>query len=509
MTQIQLGCLTKIMRILILLLAFNGFLFCASSHSQTREAPDDKPNILFIAIDDLNDWVGPLGGHPQVQTPNMDRLAAHGITFTNAYTNAPSCNPARTALMSGLRPSTNGIYGNYPDWRIVDELKGVAMMPAHFRDNGYRSVGGGKIYHAHTYWDSGMAGNNDPNSWDEFYPSMNKQIPDGIYPVAKPQNGNPETTAFLGFDWYGLTAEDNALADGQVTNWAVQELLTKQEGPRFTAVGIYRPHLPWYVPKKYLDLYPLETLQLPEVPEDDLDDVPVEYQEAAMGGREAHRWIVENDKWKEAVQGYLASISFADAMLGKILDALDESGEADNTIVVLISDHGWQLGHKLRWRKMALWRQSTRIPMIIAAPGITTAGSRSNKPVSLLDLYPTLVDLAGLSAPAHKLEGNNLKPLLENPNARWNNVAITSWGYKNHAVQDEHYRYIRYKSGEDELYDHQNDPNEWTNLANDKDYTGTKNRLAARLPKKNTVGLCSGPDDNVTPPRECGPPARP
>jgi arylsulfatase A-like enzyme len=459
-------------------------LLCAGILNQV--IADDRPDILFIMIDDLNDWVSPLGGHPQVRTPNFERLAERGMTFTNAYTTAPSCNPSRTSLMSGLLPSTTGIYANAPDWRGLAVFDGVRMLPAHFRDNGYRSTGGGKIFHAHSYFEEGLSGFNDPDSWDGFYPSMDRQLPDDIYPVKRPRNGSPDSNTFLGFDWSGLTAEDAAMSDGRIANWAVRELSIKHNGPRFTAVGIYRPHLPWYIPEKYMDLYPLESIQLPEVPEDDLDDVPEVAHTAEMGGREAHAWVVNEGQWKSAVRAYLASISFADAMLGKVLDALDESGRAKHTIVVLLSDHGWMLGHKSRWRKMALWRQSTRVPLIIAAPGITDPGSRSNAAVSLLDLYPTLVELANLPAPPQQLEGNSLVPLLNDPGIRWEHVAISTWKFKNHAVQNERYRYIRYREGEEELYDHKTDPNEWENLAGNRKYTRVKQQLAASLPSLNT-----------------------
>jgi arylsulfatase A-like enzyme len=482
-------------KVLLILMTFLG------GTAPQWAAAAQHPDILFIMIDDLNDWVGPLGGHSQVRTPNIDRLAAQGITFTNAYATAASCNPSRTSLMSGLRPSTTGIYGNMPDWRIVDEVKGVTMMPAHFRSHGYHTSGGGKIFHAHSFYDHGMSGFNDPGSWDEFYPSKQRQLPDEILPVERPQNHNPGGFPFIGFDWYGLMTEDYAMADGRVTDWAVRELSTRQDRPVFTAVGIYRPHLPWYVPRKYMDMYPLETVQIPEVPEDDLDDVPEVVHEAEMGGRITHEWVVKEHKWQEAVRGYLASISFADAMVGKVLDALENSGRADNTIIVLLSDHGWQLGHKLRWRKMSLWRQANRVPLIIVAPGVTTPGSKSNKPVSLLDLYPTLMDLAGLPPPAHTLEGTSLAPLLKNPRARWDHVAISTWGYMNHAVQDEEFRYIRYQDGAEELYDHYKDPNEWTNLAGNRKYARVKQRLGKYLPQKNVVGLC--------PERAGEPPSRP
>ena len=471
--------------------------------SATSVAAAQKPNVLLIMIDDLNDWVGPLAGHPQVQTPNLDRLAARGMTFTNAHATATSCNPSRTSLFSGLRPSTSGIYGNYPDWRIVEELKGITMFPAHFRQHGYYSSGGGKVFHAHTYWDFGMVGNNDPDSWDSFYPAIDRQMPNGIYPIDRKQNGNPGGSAFMGFDWYGLTTEDHAMGDGQVVSWAVNYIKQPFDQPRFTAVGIYRPHLPWYVPKKYMDMYPLDSIQIPQVPTDDLDDVPEVVHQAAMHGRTTHEWVVKENKWQEAVQAYLASISFADAMVGRVLDALDASGQVDNTIIVLASDHGWMLGHKLRWRKMALWRQTTRIPLIIVAPDVATPGSRTHKPVTLLDIYPTLVELASLPDPEHQLDGNSLVPLLKDADADWGHAAISSWGYMNHAIQDQRYRYIRYKDGGEELYDHESDPHEWNNLANSSKYRNIKNRLARALPKINIEGLCPDPMQSPPPRPEC------
>lgn len=478
------------------LIAILASLVCLVFSGCVQVQVRDRPDILFIAIDDLNDWIGHLEGHPQVKTPNIDRLAAQGISFTNAYTNAPSCNPARTSLMSGQLPSTTGVYGNYPDWREVDELKGVNMLPAHFRKNGYRSVGGGKVFHAHTYFPRGNSGHNDPDSWDEFYPSLDIQLPDEIKPPFIPANGNNgDLRKFIGFDWAGLVAEDDAMADGQVINWAERELESGHNGlPRFMAVGIYRPHLPWYVPQKYIDMYPLDTIILPEVPEDDLEDIPEPYRSVGVSqGHLTHQWVVENDKWKQGVQAYLASISFADAMVGRVLDALEKSGRADNTIVVLFSDHGFQLGHKHRWRKYALWRQSSRIPLIIVAPGITAPGITSQLPVSLVDLYPTLIKLAGLPTPDHILEGNDLRPLLENPNANWDKVAITTYGFMNHAVQDERYRYIRYSGGGEELYDHEKDPQEWTNLADSNEHAPIVQRLSSQLPEKNEPGLCPEP----------------
>lgn len=438
----------------------------------------ERPDVLFIAVDDLNDWVGHLGGHPQTKTPNIDRLAARGMAFTNAHSPSALCNPSRTALLTGLQPATSGVYGNAPDWRTVARFDGLPTLPRHFRDNGYRSFGAGKIFHAHSFGVDGFAGYNDLAAWDAFYPAIDRQLPDEIAPPNPPTNGNP---VFDGFDWYALTAADEATPDGQVVTWITRQLAAETGSPRFVAAGIYRPHLPWYVPKKYFRMHPLDKIELPPYLENDLEDVPEAGARGTFGSREAHEWVLEADQWHAGVQGYLASISFADAMVGRLIDALDASGRADNTIIVLWGDHGFHLGEKQRWRKMTLWEESTHVPLIIVAPGVTTPGSRSGEAVSLMDLYPTLTELAGLEVPSH-VEARSLKPLLADPSATRDEPAVITYGFGNHAVRDERYRYVRYADGSEELYDHDADPNEWENLAGQRRYADLKAELAAWLP---------------------------
>jgi len=454
---------------------------CVVSAQAQDTAP---PDVLFISIDDLNDWVGVLGGHPQAITPNIDALAARGMLFTNAHAPSALCNPSRTAIFTGLAPSTTGVYGNAPDWRTVDRLEGIPTIPKYFRQRGYRTFGAGKLFHAHTYSDGGFSGYNDITAWDAYYPSLDRQLPDEIRPLNRPANGNPFSQ---NIDWAGLVAEDSAMGDGQVVGWGRQQLLADSGGPRFVAIGIYRPHPPWYVPQKYLDLYPLESLELPHVLETDLDDVPDAALIGAFDGNMPpmlyHEWGVASGLWKEAVQAYLASVSFADAMVGQLLDALDRSGRADNTIIVLWSDHGWHLGEKLRWRKLTLWEESTQVPFIVVAPGVTTPGSQSDKAVSLMNIYPTLTELAGLETPGH-VEGTSLVPLMEDQDAPWEHIALSTFGYMNHAVRSDRYRYIRYYDGSEELYDHDADPQEWINLAADPDFSDIKNRLAEWLPDR-------------------------
>ena len=445
-----------------------------------------RPDVLFIAVDDLNDWVGVLGGHPQANTPNIDALAARGMLFTNAHAPSALCNPSRTAIFTGLAPSTTGIYGNEPDWRTVERLEGIPTIPKYFRERGYRTFGAGKLFHAETFSAGGFWGYNDLTAWDAFYPSIDRQLPDEVRPLNRPANGNPLTR---NFDWAGLVTEDSAMGDGQVVGWGQRQLTGASGDPRFVAIGIYRPHLPWYVPQKYFDLYPLEDLELPLVLETDLDDVP---EAALLGGYTGdmppmglHDWVVEADVWKEGVQAYLASISFADAMVGQLLAALDRSGRAEHTIIVLWSDHGWHLGEKLRWRKRTIWEESTRVPFIVVAPGITTPGSQTDKVVSLMDLYPTLTELAGLEIPGH-VEGTSLVPLLRDQDAPWEHVALSTFGFMNHAVRNNRYRYIRYSDGSEELYDHEADPHEWINLAADSDFWDIKRQLAGWLPSQDT-----------------------
>ena len=342
-------------------------------------AADDRPDVLFIAIDDLNDWIGALGGHPQASTPNIDRLAARGVLFTNAHCAAPACNPSRVALMTGRRPTTTGVYLNSQPWRPV--LADAVTLPQHFRAAGYRAIGAGKIYHG-AY--------PDPTSWDEYFPSQQKNRPDDPIPSGRPLSGIPRTAHF---DWGPVDATDAEMGDAQVVDWVCKQLSAPREQPLFLACGIYRPHLPWYVPPAYFDSGPsLDDVQLPVVLADDLADVPAGGVRMAKPGGD-HRKVLDHGQWRPAVQAYLASMAFADAQVGRVLDALDASGRAEQTIVVLWSDHGWHLGEKEHWRKFALWDEATRVPLAFVAPGVSRVGGRCARPVSLIDVYPTLVDL--------------------------------------------------------------------------------------------------------------------
>ncbi len=448
-------------------------LACASLNAATR------PNVLFIAVDDLNDWIGCLGGHPQTKTPNYDRLAARGVLFTNAHCAAPLCNPSRAALMTGIAPATSGVYENNQPWRKSPVLQNAVTIPQHFRANGYKAIGSGKIYH-----DSFP----DPQSWDEFFPSLDKQKPADPRPSKTPVNGIPNAAHF---DWgpLGSDVHDSAMGDFQVVDWVTSQLAKRHDQPLFLACGLFRPHLPWYVPQKYFDMFPLDKIELPSVKADDLDDVPPIGKAMAKPDGD-HKKVIENNQWKKAVQGYLASISFSDAMLGRLLDAFDKSPYAKDTIVMLWSDHGWHLGEKLHWRKFSLWEEATHNVFMVSAPGVTKAGGRCDRTVSLLDIYPTLIDLCSL--PAKKgLEGKSILPLLKNPATGWSHPAVTTFRQGNHSVRSEKWRYIRYKDGTEELYDHDKDPMEWTNLAGKPESLPVKKEHIKWLPKLNAAPTMS------------------
>ena len=432
-------------------------------------AAQPRRNILFVAIDDLNDWVGCLGGHPQTLTPNLDRLARQGVLFTNAHCAAPLCNPSRAALMTGARPSTSGVYTNSQPFRQSAVLKDAVTLPMHLRAHGYRVIGSGKIYHGSFP---------DPQSWDDYWPSQQQNKPGDPQPPKLPANGIPGSG---NLDWGAVDVSDEEMGDMKVADWVSRQLAKKVTQPLFLGSGIFRPHLPWYVPRKYFERFPLDKIQLPPVKEDDLDDVPPIGRRFADNNGD-HQRITSHGKWREAVQAYLASIAFSDAAVGQVLRALETGPNAGDFSIGLWSDHGWHLGEKLHWRKFTLWEEATRNVLMAVAPGITRPGGRCPRPVSLLDIYPTLIDLCGV-APRQGLEGLSLLAQLKDPSARRAAPALTTYLRGNHSVRDERWRYIRYSDGAEELYDHDNDPQEWTNLAGKPEFGELKARLAQWLPK--------------------------
>ncbi len=439
--------------------------------ARRSSAAPPKRNVLFISIDDLNDWVGSLGGHPQTHTPNLDKFAASGVNFTSAHCAAPLCNPSRAALMTGLRPSTTGVYQNSQPFRMSEKGKTAVTITQHIRTIGFKSIGSGKIYHG---------GFPETASWDDYYPdNRGHDVPQSPTPPKDqiPLNGIPRTAHF---DWGAIDNPDADMGDFQVVRWVSAQLTKNHSDPMFIACGMTRPHLPWYVPKKYFDMFPLDSVHLPAVKEDDLNDVPAIGVKFAKPNGD-HARVVESGQWKRAVQGYLASIAFCDAMLGHLFRALENSPKKNETLVVLWSDHGWHLGEKLHWRKFSLWERATRNLLMWNVPGLTQPGGRCPRTVSLMDIYPTLIELLG--APERReVEGQTLVPQLRNPMAPRKAPALTTYGRRNHSVRSERWRYIRYSDGGEELYDETNDPHEWTNLAGRPEHAGVKRELSAWLP---------------------------
>lgn len=424
-------------------------------------APESRaPNVLFIAVDDLNHWVRHLGRNEQAVTPNLDRLAARGVTFTQAHCAAPACNPSRTALMSGLRPSSSSVYHNPDFWE--PHIPRGCTMNEHFRANGYEVLGVGKIYHG---------GGGRLADWDDYGVTRGNEPP----PKGSPGVG--------GIKFAPLDCRDEDMVDYEIADYGIRQLGRRHEQPFFLAVGFRKPHMPWNVPRKYYDLFPLERVRLVPYREDDLADVPPAGLRMAKPEGD-HARMLESGRWKEAIQAYLATCAFVDGQIGRVIKALDQGPNRDNTIIVLWGDHGWHLGEKQHWRKFALWEEATRAPLLWVAPGVSAPGGVCHRPVDFMTLYPTLCDLTGVPAPKH-LEGASIRKLLVDPAAEWDLPALTTHGFRNHAVRTGRWRYIRYENGDEELYDHTNDPYEWTNLAGHADLAAVKAELQRALPTVN------------------------
>jgi arylsulfatase A-like enzyme len=435
----------------------------------------ERPNVLFIAVDDMKDWTGYQGGYEgRVVTPNIDRLAKRGRPFLNAHCPSPKCGPSRASIMHGKRPSTLGIYGN-GQW-VRPNYPDLVSIPAYFKAQRYHTIGAGKIHH-HT------AGFNPPDQWHDYqeidwedpwdrpvrlnYPFVRK--------IPKPK-GHPFSGVAIRheFDW-GSLPEDLDYHDVKTTDYVVDALKQKHDRPFFLACGLFRPHLPWYSPPEHFDTYPLEDVTMPPRLNGDLDDVP----KAGRGvvNSKEFNLIRSKNKYREAVQAYLAAITFADAQIGRVLDALDAGRYADNTVIVLWSDHGWHLGSKEHWHKWTLWEEATRVPFIIAVPGQKKPGVAAKAPVNLLDLFPTLATLCGLPQPAG-MDGIDLTPIVNDPMAERGRPVTIERSKGQSAVRDARYRYIRYQDGSEELYDLERDPNEWANRAGVPELAAVKARLS-------------------------------
>jgi arylsulfatase A-like enzyme len=436
----------------------------------------DRPNILIISIDDLNDWTGGLAGHPQAKTPNIDRLAKRGTLFRNAHCQAPVCTPSRASMLTGLYPTTTGLYFLQP----ALEASKIAMkrphLLRHFAEAGYRTMGAGKFVHG-----------NDAKHYQQYGGGMG-----GFGPLPKEKIAHKEGHKL--WDWGPFPEDEALMPDTKVADWVIERLNEKREEPFLLVAGFWRPHVPLYVPPKWFKPFPLDTIKLPEVLATDRDDLP-EYAKLLTIGLPAprHEWFIENNAWEGAVQAYLASVLFADYCAGRVLDALDASEHRDNTIVVLLSDHGWHLGEKQRWAKRSLWHDGTHVPLIVAAPGFEKNQS-SERPTGLIDIFPTLLELTGLP-PREDLEGRSLVPLMKNPEAKWDRPILTSFAPKNHSLRSTRWHYIRYGDGSEELYDHESDPHEWHNVAGESANAEIIAKLRRSLPKQDAAPLI-GPKQN-------------
>ena len=469
-----------------------GCLFFMSCGAPSPEAPPGPTNVLFIAIDDLNDWVGFLQGHPQVRTPNMDRLARRGTVFTNAHCASPICCPSRAAIFSGRQPHNTGVYRNEHDLR--KQAPDLELLPKTFSRHGYRTFGTGKLLHRdrrdlfdesffpHQRWspftrktvqytakELPSKGTNDPRHVIDPGPEGKRFV----LPFNRmPSDRAPSRPSGESFDWAAIDVDEGLWGDTQSAEWAAKQLKKPRDEPFFLAAGFYRPHIPLYAPKEYFRFYPAGTTKLPPVLENDLDDLgPVARKwavEAVTAG--SHATVVKHGQWKEAVAAYLACITFVDAQIGKILDALDSGPHAEDTLVVLWSDHGWHLGEKRHWGKWTGWERSTRVPLAVVPARRDRAAFRTStrcgRPVSLIDLYPTLLDLCGLP-PIAGLDGLSMRRYLQDPEAASPRPVVTTFDEGNTSIRDDRWRLIHYADGSEELYDLKNDPNEWKNLIGD------------------------------------------
>jgi len=472
--------------------------------------------VLLIVCDDLNDYVGTLGGHVQARTPNIDRLMNSGVSFSQAHCNIPICNPSRASFVTGLYPHTSGCYG-FEHWDQNPVLKNSRTMMAHFRAHGYHVLGTGKIMH-----------NRDRGEWNEYgHPSdygpfacdgekevAHPDVPapfrddfgsiDGSFGPLKALDGTPFTWRTGGWNKkrplrYASDQDRDPTGDELNAKWAIDKLRTyatrKGGAPFFMGVGFLRPHTPLIVPQKYFDRFPLDTIKLPDIKPGDADDTFKHTITSAEDDRSGDRGTKMYDSLvaayggnrelalKQFIQAYLACVAAVDDLVGEILDVIDHSALKENTIVVFTSDHGWGMGEKDYLYKNSLWQESTRVPLAVRAPGVSKAGGRSDLPVSLVDLYPTLIDLCGLPTDTMKneqgrpLDGHSLKPLLTDPaNGSWEGpdyalTALFKWAKlyipseQSYSLRYEDWRYIRYQNGREELYQTAKDPHEWTNLA--------------------------------------------
>jgi len=439
-----------------------------------------QPNVLFIAVDDLNNWLGCINGHSGTKTPNLDKLAANGVLFTNAQCQAPLCGPSRASIMSGLRPSTTGVYGMIDDDEIRradnKSTKDILYLPEYFRNHGYYSMGIGKLFHEHA-----PAGVFDESGGrvKGFGPIPEKRfVWDGIGTANNKNYGRTST------DWGAFPEADSLMPDHQSADWSIERLNRTYNQPFFLGVGFLRPHVPLYVPQKWFDMHPLEGIELAPYKSEDLDDVPsVALKINDLPMMPSTEWAIKSGEWKKIIQAYLACVSYVDYEIGRVLDALEKSEYANNTVIVLWSDHGYRLGEKGTFAKHALWESATNAPLIFSGPGLPK-GKVVNTPAEMLSIYPTLLELCGLPA-YEKNEGKSLVSTMRKNKPEKDAFALTTYGMNNHAVKANDFRYIQYEDGSEELYDHKTDPDEFTNHAKNPVHKSEIDILKKYLPAIN------------------------
>lgn len=448
----------------------------SASAKSAKEA--ERPNILMISVDDLNDWATCLSGKSWVKTPNIDRLAEMGILFTNAHCVAPLSGPSRAAIFSGMLPSNSGNYFQIADTNIKksnEKSAQITFLPEYLANNGYKTMGVGKIFHQ----------GDRMGLFQEFNPIFHEMAFGPYLPNRRKAKYDPEKFYKGGktsTDWSPIDIENEEMHDYKAATWAIDRLNENHEDPFLLSVGFVRPHVPWYVPQEWFDLFDINDMVTPPYKADDLDDVPqISRDLHDMPMMPQTEWLIESGEWKHMIHAYVACMAFMDAQVGRVLDALEKSEYADNTIIVLWSDHGYHLGEKGRTCKHSLWQRATHVPFIVAGLDIER-GQRCDAPITTLDIYPTLLDVCDM--PANKLnDGNSIVPLIDNVDSKWGNAAITQYGLGNNSIYYGDYHYIQYSDGESELYNVKSDPNEWDNITADPQYKSVKAKMKKFLPK--------------------------
>lgn len=437
-------------------------------------------NVLFIAVDDMNDWVSILENYPGIHTPNIERLAKDGIVFREAHAASTVCNPSRFAVVSGLLPSSTGVYDRKTPTKYLVKKHRFKFLMDYFKEAGYYTVGIGKILH------TGL----DPlYKWDRYFQWKTRE-------KMKRMNGiNDCDEAF--FDWGEFNGNENDIDDVKKVNHAKDFLRKKHNKPFFLAVGIHNPHLPWIVPKRFFDLYPIDKIQIND-DKDDLADLSVSANDFIEPVDEKN--FVNSNNKANAIQAYLAAVSFTDELLGRILDALEASEYADNTIIVFWSDHGLHLGEKKHWRKSTLWRNSSHVPFVISTPESRKKGQLIvEEPVSFVDILPTLLDLCHIKTKPERVDGHSLLPLMtEDSNKDWLYPAITVMRPNNYSIHYKSWHYIHYKNNDEELYDLSKDRHDRHNLAQDKNYEDVLARFRKFAPGTPYIPLSELPLDKLT-----------